>query len=195
LRSAIVLSTVMRPHVLGIDDGPFHKGQAHDVPIVGVMMEGSAIVEGVALTTFPVDGDGVTTLLAEWIESLRWKRALQAVMFGGATIAGLAIIDIEALAERTGLPCISVTRRPPSNAQVRRALASADLTDRAEQLDRLPPAVAVARNLYVSSAGTTLARTKAIVHATSTKSKLPEPLRVAHLVAAALERGQSRGRA
>jgi endonuclease V-like protein UPF0215 family len=185
----------MRPHVLGIDDGPFRKGQAHDVPIVGVMMEGAAIVEGVAFTTFPIDGDGVTTFLAEWIANLRWKSALQAIVFGGATIAGLAIIDITALAERIGLPCISVTRRPPSNARVKKALASANLTDRTAQLDRLPPAVAVANNLYVSFAGTTLVRATAIVHSTSTKSKLPEPLRVAHLVAAALERGQSRGRA
>jgi endonuclease V-like protein UPF0215 family len=185
----------MRPHVLGIDDGPFHKGQAHEVPIVAVMMEGAALVEGVAFATFPVDGDGVTEFLAGWIEGLRWKSALQAVVFGGATIAGLAIIDIRALTERLGVPCISVTRRRPSNAQVLRALASAHLSERGTQLDRLPPAVSVAPNLYLAFAGTTLARATAIVRATSLKSKLPEPLRVAHLVAAALKHGQSRGRA
>lgn len=190
-----MLTTAMRPHVLGIDDGPFHKGQAHEVPIVGVMMEGCAIVEGVALTTFPIDGHGVTEFLVEWVGGLRWKNALQAIVFGGATIAGLAIIDIEGLARRVDLPCISITRRPPSNTQVRRALASAHLTDREDQLDRLPPAVAIARNLYVSVAGTTLPHATAILRATSIKSKLPEPLRVAHLIAAALERGQSRGRA
>jgi endonuclease V-like protein UPF0215 family len=185
----------MRPHVLGIDDGPFRKGQVQEVPIVGVMMEGCAIVEGVAMTTFPIDGDGVTEFLGGWIEGLRWKSALQAIVFGGATIAGLAIIDIEALVRRLGVPCISITRRPPSDAQVRRALASAGLVDRESQLDGLPPAVPIARNLYVSFAGIPLAGATAIVRATSIKSKLPEPLRVAHLVAAAFERGQSRGRA
>ena len=97
----------MRPHVLGIDDGPFTKRQAHKVPIVGVMMEGAALVEGIAMTRFPVDGDGVTEFLAGWIEGLRWKSGLQAVVFGGATIAGLAIIDITTLADRLGMPCIS----------------------------------------------------------------------------------------
>ncbi len=42
----------MRPHVLGIDDAPFHKDQSQDVPIVGVMMEGATLVElGLSLTT------------------------------------------------------------------------------------------------------------------------------------------------
>ena len=185
----------MRPHVLGIDDGPFHKRQVHEVPIVGVMMEGAALVEGVALTTFPIDGDDVTEFLAGWIAGLRWKNALQAVVFGGATIAGLAIIDIGTLSERIAVPCISVTRRCPSNTQVLLALESAGLIERSHQLKRLPRAEAVAPNLYLAVAGTSLERAKGIVHATSIKSKLPEPLRVAHLVAAAIERGQSRGRA
>lgn len=184
----------MRPHVLGIDDGPFTKPQAHEVPLVAVMMEGAVLIEGVAVTTFPVDGEGVTEFLTGWIQGLRWKTALQAVVFGGATIAGLAIIDLVALAERLGVPCISITRRPPSNTQVERALAAAGLSERGTQLERLPPAVSVSRNLYLSFAGTTLADATALVAATCVKSKLPEPLRVAHLIAAALERGQSRGR-
>ena len=34
-----------RPHLLGIDDAPFEKGQHQSVPIVAVMMEGSDLVE------------------------------------------------------------------------------------------------------------------------------------------------------
>jgi hypothetical protein len=47
----------MRPHVLGIDDGPFDKRQARLVPLVAVLMEGNDLVEGVALGEFPVDSD------------------------------------------------------------------------------------------------------------------------------------------
>ena len=53
-----------RPHILGIDDAPFVKGQDGDVPVVGVMMEGATLVEGVALGAFPVDGAGATDYLA-----------------------------------------------------------------------------------------------------------------------------------
>lgn len=183
-----------RPHVLGIDDGPFTKPQSRPVCLVGVMMEGSAIVEGVAVTEFPIDGDGVTAFLADWIRGLRWHDALQAVVVGGATIAGLALIDLETLARETGVPCISVTRKRPSNAEVARALRSAGLAHRIPELERLPPAAAIEANLYIAHAGIDLAAATAFVRATSAKAKLPEPLRVAHLVATALTRGQSHGR-
>ena len=53
-----------RPHVLGVDDGPFEKGVSQTVPLVGVTMEGSDLVETVAITEFPIDGEDVTGFLA-----------------------------------------------------------------------------------------------------------------------------------
>ena len=35
----------MRPHVLGIDDGPFDVHAGGETPIVGVMTEGADVVE------------------------------------------------------------------------------------------------------------------------------------------------------
>ncbi len=54
----------MLPHLLGIDDGPFVVGRDSDTPLVGVMTEGCAPVESVAVTRFPIDGDGITEFLA-----------------------------------------------------------------------------------------------------------------------------------
>ena len=53
-----------RPHVLGVDDGPFQKGQKESVPVVGAMMEGANLVESVAVTRFEVDGANATGFLA-----------------------------------------------------------------------------------------------------------------------------------
>src|SRR4030095_16613201 len=61
----------MRPHVLGIDDGPFEVRTGGDTPIVGVMTEGPDVVEAVAVTRFPVDGDAATDFLAAWVTGLR----------------------------------------------------------------------------------------------------------------------------
>ena len=108
----------MRPHVLGIDDGPFRKKDGGDVPVVGVIMEGATLVEGIALTRFPVDGDDATEFLADWIGGLRSTPALQAVALGGITIAGLGIVDITALASRLDLPVLSVTRRDTSTSDL-----------------------------------------------------------------------------
>ena len=80
----------------------------------------------------------VITFLTRWIESMRVKPALHAVLFGGVTIAGLAIIDIEALSTRLGVPVVVVNRREPSNGRLIEALETAGLAERRAILERLP---------------------------------------------------------
>jgi uncharacterized protein len=184
---------VRRPHLLGIDDGPFARGD-RDAVIVAVAMEGHDLVEAVAVTRFPVDGDDATGFLGAWIVGLRVHPALHGIFLGGITIAGLGIIDVTALAARTGCPVLAVSRRDPRDHRVADALAAAGLADRRAILDRTPPAHALGAGLYVASAGATVAETTVLVRAASAKAAVPEPLRLAHLIAAAVASGQSHGR-
>lgn len=183
-----------RPHVLGIDDGPFRKRQAAPVPIVGVVMEGATLVEGVAFTAFPVDGAAVTAFLADWVRTLRWYESLHAVVLGGITIAGLGVIDTIRLAEELDLPVLAVTRKGTGTSDLDAALRAAGLAERLAIVARTPPARRLARGLYVSAAGVSDDEADRLVQATLNKARLPEPLRVAHLIGAALVNGQSRGR-
>jgi endonuclease V-like protein UPF0215 family len=188
------VSGAARPHVLGIDDAPFDKGQRDPVPIVGVMMEGCDLVESVAIGTFPVDGDDATEFLRDWITGLRAFASVQAVVLGGITIAGLGVVDIEALAKRLGVPVLTVTRRDPAISELGAALESAGLRERLPIADGAPRAFRLDAGLYVSHAGASRAQATRLVEATVRKSRLPEPLRIAHLVARALVTGESRGR-
>jgi endonuclease V-like protein UPF0215 family len=183
-----------RPHVLGVDDGPFEKGVSQTVPLVGVTMEGSDLVETVAITEFPIDGEDVTGFLASWIDQMRVKPALHAILFGGVTIAGLAIIDICALSTRLGVPVVVVNRREPSNGRLIEALESAGLAERRAILERLPPAQCVDGRIYAASAGGDPTAVLDLIRATLGKSDLPEPVRLAHLIARAIVKGESRGR-
>ncbi len=185
----------MRPHVLGIDDAPFHKDQSQDVPIVGVMMEASTLVEGIAIGSFPVDGEGATDYLAQWITGLRWHLTLQAVVLGGITFAGLGIIDLENLAQHLALPVITVTRHNPVQSRLRHALAVAGFHSRLSLLERIPPAHQLEPGLYAAIAGAELTYAAQIIRATLNKARFPEPLRLAHLIGTALVSGQSKGRA
>ena len=114
-----------RPHVLGIDDGPFEKRQRAPVPIVGVMMEGADLVEAVAVTEFPVDGAGATAFLVDWIRGLRLHPTLQGIVLGGITIAGLGVVDIERLSASIEVPTLVVTRRDPANHRLHEAFEAA----------------------------------------------------------------------
>ncbi len=188
------LRRARRPHVLGIDDGPFRKHVGGSAPVAGVMTEGADLVEAVALTRFPVDGDAATQFLAEWVGGLRCWAGLQAVVLGGITLAGLGVVEIAPLAKRLGVPVLVVNRRDPADHRLEQALRAAGLEDRIPAVAGTPPARALAPGLFVSWAGADEARAAELVAASRRKSALPEPLRLAHLIARAVATGESRGR-
>jgi uncharacterized protein len=183
-----------RPHTLGVDDAPFEKRQPGPVPIVAVAMEGNDLIESIALGQFPVDGDGATEYLASWIAGLRTRPMLQAVILGGITIAGLGIVDVSGLAERLGTAVLVVTRRNPAQSEVADALRAAGLNERLNLLARIPRAYGVGEGLHLAHAGVTRVQAERLLTATLGKSRLPEPLRVAHLIGQAIVLGESRGR-
>jgi hypothetical protein len=181
--------------VLGIDDGPFEKyAPGARAPIVGVMMEGHDLVEAVAVTDFAVDGDGVTIFLADWIRARRFAPALHGVLFGGITLAGLAVLDSELLARELGAPVVVVNRKGRTNEPLRDALERAGLAERVSVVERSAPSFSLPGGLHASIAGGTVELAAELVARTRAKSDLPEPLRLAHLFAHAIARGESRGR-
>ncbi len=189
------MSLPARPHVLGVDDGPFEKYRTDGrAPIVGVMMEGHDLVEAIAVTDFPVDGDGVTEFLSDWIRARRFAPALHGVLFGGITLAGLAVLDPTALARALGTPVVVVNRKDRSDEPLRGALLTAGFPDRAALLAAAPPSIALPGGLRASIAGGAPELAAELIARTRAKSDLPEPLRLAHLFAHALVRGESRGR-
>lgn len=183
-----------RPHTLGVDDAPFEKRQQGAVPIVGVTMEGCDVLESVALGEFPVDGDAATEYLARWIGGLRTRPMLQAVILGGITIAGLGIVDLTTLAERLRLAVLVVTRHNPARSELADALVAAKLSDRLSVLERIPRAYGVGEGLYLAHAGVPRVEAERLLTATLGKARLPEPLRVAHLIGQAIVLRESRGR-
>ena len=183
-----------RPHLLGIDDGPFVKGQAGAVPIAAALCEGADLLEAVAIGAFPVDGDGATEFLGDWLERLRLRATLQGVALGGITLAGLGLVDVRALAGRLAVPVLVVTRKAPDNARLRAALEAAGCGERFAIAERSPAAERTADGIWLAHAGAERAEALALLHASRGKAKLPEALRIAHLFATAIVRGESHGR-
>jgi endonuclease V-like protein UPF0215 family len=184
-----------RPHVLGIDDGAFDRHRDRAVPIVAVRMEGPDLVEGVALTQFPVDGDDASAFLAGWIGELRLAHGLSAVVLGGITIAGLGVVDVRALAAAIALPVLVVNRHDPSDHRLGDALRAAGLEARLAIVAGTPPAFWLEDGPWVACAGIEPPQAAALVAGSRRKADLPEPLRLAHLIARAVATGESRGRA
>ena len=184
-----------RPHFLGIDDAPFDKGQAHPVPVVAVMTEGPDQVESIRIGTIPVDGADVTEYLVDWLADSSTLAAVQAVLVGGITIAGLGLIDVEALAGGLARPVLVATRKDTARSDLAAALEAAGLQDRLAILERAPAAKLAAPGLYIACAGVDWHQGAELARQSLKKGRFPEPLRLAHLIGQALVLGHSRGRA
>jgi hypothetical protein len=116
-------------------------------------------------------------------------------VLGGITVAGLGVVDVPALAVALTLPVVVVNRRDPANHRLAEALRAAGLEARLAIVSRCPPAFQSEGGPWLSCAGVDAAGAAALVAATRRKGDLPEPLRLAHLIARAVATGASRGRA
>jgi endonuclease V-like protein UPF0215 family len=141
------------------------------------------------------DGADATRRMAELVDGRKFAGHIRAVLLGGIAVAGFNVVDIHALAAQLGRPVLVLVRRPPRLEKIRRALlALPGGARRWALIERAGPVEPLA-GLFVQRAGLSLAEAAALLAATTLHGKLPEPLRVAHLIAGGVTSGASRGRA
>jgi len=181
-------------HVVGVDDAPFPRTHRGDVLVVGTVFAGRRL-EGILSSKVRRDGANATQRLATMIGECRYAEHLQGVLLQGIALAGFNVVDIYALHEALGLPILVVVRKRPDLNAVRRALLSrVPGGARKWRLVQKAGAVEPAGGLYVQRAGLTLAQAARLLADTTVRGKLPEPIRVAHLVAGGVTDGESRSR-
>lgn len=182
-------------HVVGFDDAPFERAHRGDVLVVGAVFAGGRL-EGVLSTQVRRDGANATMRLAECVSASRFRPQLHLILLQGIAFAGFNVVDLAALHRRTGLPVVVVVRREPDLAAIRAALLGRVPGGvRKWRLIETAGPVEAAAGLHVQRAGISLADTAAVLSRLQVHGRLPEPLRVAHLVAGGVTTGESTHRA
>ena len=197
----------MKPQfrVLGIDDGPFAFSD-DKVPVVGVVVR-KGYVDAVMRTEVEVDGDDATSVLGRFVLDSGYHGQLVAVMLDGACLGGFNVVDIRALHELVGMPVITVTRDRPDMQKISTALQKLggasrngrrpilDWRDRLERLERnrLVEVHTGHKPIYMAFSGIPDAEAKGIVTASTIRGSMPEPVRLAHIIARAYVSGRSKG--
>ncbi len=178
-------------HVVGFDDAPFEFAQRGDVAVFGAVFSGLRL-EGVLAGKVRRDGANATRVLARLVLGSRFNGHIQAVLLGGIALAGFNVVDLRALHATLGRPVIAVTRHPPDLDAVRCALLGHVRGGRRKWalIERLGP-MEPAAGVFVQRAGIALADAEALIRRLAVNSRLPEPLRTAHLIAGGVTRGQS----
>lgn len=179
---------------VGFDDAPFARTHRGPVPVVGAVFADRRF-DGVLVAAVEKDGSDATDVLAGTIIASRFHAHIHLVLLQGVTLAGFNVVDARALHERVARPVLVVARRRPDMAAVRRALESRIPDGQAKwrSIERLGEMEACA-GVHVQRVGLTAEEATAVVARLAVHSQIPEPLRVAHLIAGGLGHGASRGR-
>lgn len=179
--------------VIGIDDSPLIS---EDILVVGAIMRGGEWLEGVVRTYVKKDGLDATDKIAEMISGTKHYGQIRAVMLNGITLAGFNVVDMDRLCERTGLPVIVVMRRLPDMESIKSALTH--LTEpeyRYDLMTRAGKAIEIKAGrgepIYIQIRGIREEDAIKVVKATAVHSRVPEPVRVAHLIATGIVLGES----
>jgi uncharacterized protein len=178
--------------VLGVDDGifiPYSKGFA---PIIGIVFRGGCWLDGVMNTRVEVDGFDATEKIAAMVTSSSHHKQLRVIMLDGVTFGGFNVVDIKELNEKTKLPVIAVTRDRPDFGEIRKALRK--LPFPAKRWKAVVNAGEIyevstrskKERVYMEISGIVEEDARKILKLTSTRSSVPEALRVAHLIASGI---------
>ena len=184
--------------VLGIDDAPFSFSDKY-VNVIGVIMRGGGYLEGVLKNQIHIDGLDATQSIKEMIENSRYMFQLKAIMIDGIALGGFNIVDIDKLNAETKIPVITITRDYPNFEKIKVALQK-NFNDWETRWDILSQGelkkIKTAHNpIYVKTAGIPLRQAEEIIKISTIRGVLPEPIRMAHLIASGITTGGSHGKA
>lgn len=180
---------------IGIDDAPFDRKHRGDVAIVGVVFTRTRL-DGVMTGKLRKDGANATRAIAELVERSPFGEHAQVLLLGGITFAGFNVVDIHALRARLGLPVLVLARKKPRYRIIEETLlekipGGARKWALIEKAGPMEPC----EGLWVQRAGLELDAAAQVIGDLTIHGKLPEPVRIAHLVAGGFGDGISRGRA
>lgn len=177
---------------IGIDDGPFlpRRLGGFRAPLVAVQLDGLHLVKA-RTSWITVDGLDATSVASGMLSSFPVRDS--PILLAGATFGGFNIINPRVLQRKFRTPTIVVIGSRPDNRAVKRALVKhfPDWRRRWRILSSLGP-LHQARTLgnegpvFYEAFGCGDAETRRILRGWAYVSRIPEPLRVAGLVARGL---------
>lgn len=182
-------------NVIGFDDAPFAREHRGDIRLVGAVCARTRL-DGVVSGWVRRDGVNSTDCMIRLVKAGGFVGHIRAILLDGVAVAGFNVVDVHRLHQALSLPVLVVMRRLPDLERIRAALFSRvpggarkwRLVERAGAIERLG-------SVWVQRVGLTSAAAQALLDATTLHGNIPEPLRLAHLIAGGIATGRSHGRA
>jgi hypothetical protein len=121
------------------------------------------------------------------------------VLLDGVCLGGFNVVDIDELFSSTSLPVITITRDKPDFRKIKLALQKnfEDWKDRWMLIRKgtLHKITTQHNPIYIKCSGLPLEEAEEIINISTIRGVIPEPIRIAHLIASGITRGESYGKA
>jgi endonuclease V-like protein UPF0215 family len=181
--------------VVGVDDGPAPKRRGAAVFVAAPVVRATGELDGLLTTGVRRDGWNATAQLKALLGASRFLPQIHAVMLDGIALGGLNVVDIRDLSASLWLPVITVMRHRPDVRGFRAAVERLPRPARRWALVERAGPVHRAGPIYFQCVGADADWARALLAQTTLNGNLPEPIRLAHLIAGGVVDGESRGRA
>jgi len=188
--------------VIGFDDSPFKfsdKRSKKKLLVIGVVVRIPAYVEGVLRSEVTIDGDDATEILIQMLNRSHFKKQLKLAMLDGVALGGFNVVDIDQVYKETGIPIATITRDAPDFDAIEKALKK-HFKDWKRRLKVMETgrSVTIPTNynpIYVKYKGILKKELEEIIKTSTVRGVLPEPIRLAHVIASGVAKGESYGKA
>jgi endonuclease V-like protein UPF0215 family len=182
--------------VVGFDDAPFRRSAeaGTDVLVCGVVCSGTRF-EGMVSTRIEKDGWNATECVIGSLASSKFLPQLHAVLIDGIAFGGFNVVDLPAVAGALALPVISVMRAQPDFDAIERALQNLEDPERRMDMIQRGGRIHAADTCFFQVAGAPPDLVPDLLDRVTDRGHLPEAIRIAHLIGAAIVTGESGSRA
>ena len=164
--------------------------------LAGVVMRKDLRIDGFGFARISVGGDDATEGVLDIWRGLE-RSDVNAILLNGSIISWFNIVDLDFVFQETGLPVISLTyeESPGIEGYIREYFPHPE--EKIERYRRLGPREAVRLKtgfeVYARPLGATAEETKGLLNSFTLEGRVPEPLRVARLLARKIMRDDLRG--
>lgn len=168
--------------------------------MVGAFFRGGEWLDGVVSGYITRDGMDATDSLIHLVSGSKHHDQIRVIMLDGVTYGGFNPVDVVELSQKTGSGVIVLMRSLPDIESMR--IAASHLPFSEERMNLILKAGEIQEVItkesqnpvFIQCAGIDMDKAIEIVKLTATHSNIPEPLRVAHIIATGIVCGESCGR-
>ena len=163
------------------------------VDLIGVVFRGHQLLH-VSQSKITVDGTDSTEAILQQVNLNPHRRELRLILVDSPTLAGFNVVNYQLLWEELKLPIVLMPEEKPRERMVK--VFSKVFPQRAKQIARLEKlselesmevrinnTPEIAKKIYFHPVGIETRHLREIFHYLTNVSSVPEPLRVAHIIA------------